>query len=205
MLVLSRILPTECVRTSPRSGESAAITLEWSRRKAAAARSVLAPGVNPGIRCLAASAAARWKSIWRSIIVGHPDTGWTDHLELAPRRSTCSDNTTLSKATRDARDPLDYRGNRGHGTKTASVIVSRGTVQPPSDQWWVSRRGDASSHPCHQECRRIPRRRCSQGHSPRSGERVPRHIDEPRRAWQLALEASVNTPLRRTLSYLPRW
>jgi len=68
------------------------------------------------------------------IIVGHPDTGWTDHLELGTKALDLQRQYDFVQGDRDARDPLDYRGNRGHGTKTASVIVSRGTVQPPSDQ-----------------------------------------------------------------------
>ncbi|BCS35921.1 hypothetical protein TBR22_A51560 [Luteitalea sp. TBR-22] len=59
------------------------------------------------------------------IVVGHPDTGYTRHAELfdpAPRvRVGDSYDFVLRKP--DAADPLEP-GNPGHGTTTASVIMS---------------------------------------------------------------------------------
>lgn len=59
------------------------------------------------------------------IIVGHPDTGYTRHAEIwdpAPR-VLAADSYDFVRRQADALDPLE-RGNPGHGTTTASVIMS---------------------------------------------------------------------------------
>ena len=59
------------------------------------------------------------------IVVGHPDTGYTRHAELfdAPPRVRVHDSYDFVLRQPDAADPLE-RGNPGHGTTTASVIMS---------------------------------------------------------------------------------
>ena len=59
------------------------------------------------------------------IVVGHPDTGYTRHAEIfdTPPRVLVADSFDFVRRTPDAIDPLE-RGNPGHGTTTASVIMS---------------------------------------------------------------------------------
>jgi serine protease len=59
------------------------------------------------------------------IVVGHPDTGYTRHAELfdTPPRVRVTDSYDFVLRQPDAADPLE-RGNPGHGTTTASVIMS---------------------------------------------------------------------------------
>jgi hypothetical protein len=58
--------------------------------------------------------------------VGHPDTGYTRHATFPDPTLDVARDYDFVKDDRDALDPMDYRGNKGHGTKTASVIVGRG-------------------------------------------------------------------------------
>lgn len=64
----------------------------------------------------------------RGIVVAQPDTGVTAHPELAPGIDTARDRDLLDNDA-DATDPLTKRGwwmdNPGHGTSTASVVISR--------------------------------------------------------------------------------
>jgi serine protease len=59
------------------------------------------------------------------IVVGHPDTGYTQHAEIwdAVPRVRVADSYDFVRRQPDARDPLE-EGNPGHGTTTASVIMS---------------------------------------------------------------------------------
>ena len=59
------------------------------------------------------------------IVVGHPDTGYTRHAEIwdTPSRIRIADSYDFVLRRPDAVDPLE-RGNPGHGTTTASVIMS---------------------------------------------------------------------------------
>ena len=59
------------------------------------------------------------------IVVGHPDTGYTQHAEIfdTPARIRVAESFDFVRRTPDAIDPLE-RGNPGHGTTTASVIMS---------------------------------------------------------------------------------
>jgi thermitase len=59
------------------------------------------------------------------IVVGHPDTGYTRHAEIfdTPPRVRVSESFDFVLRTPDAIDPLEA-GNPGHGTTTASVIMS---------------------------------------------------------------------------------
>jgi len=60
-----------------------------------------------------------------SIRVGHPDTGYTPHAEIfdTPSRVIVADGFDFVARAPDPRDPL-VPGNPGHGTTTASVIMS---------------------------------------------------------------------------------
>lgn len=66
------------------------------------------------------------------ILVAHPDTGWTVHDDLDRLELTLQRN--VMRNTADARDPLDYGGNPGHGTATGSVIASGGELAEPPAQ-----------------------------------------------------------------------
>ncbi len=59
------------------------------------------------------------------IVIGHPDTGYTPHAEIwdDPPRVRVVDSYDFVLRQPDARDPLED-GNPGHGTTTASVIMS---------------------------------------------------------------------------------
>lgn len=59
------------------------------------------------------------------IVVGHPDTGYTAHAEIwdTVPRVRVADSYDFVRRQPDARDPLE-EGNPGHGTTTASVIMS---------------------------------------------------------------------------------
>jgi hypothetical protein len=56
----------------------------------------------------------------------HPDSGWTDHIDLDSGRIDRSFTLNLMEGGNDAHDPLGYSGNPGHGTKTGSVLISDG-------------------------------------------------------------------------------
>lgn len=66
------------------------------------------------------------KALGEGVRVCHPDSGWTDHVDLDGARVDRSATLNLMEGGNDARDPLGYQGNPGHGTKTGSVIVSDG-------------------------------------------------------------------------------
>lgn len=62
------------------------------------------------------------------IFICHPDTGWAEHVELdASSLDLDRSRNLLGTGPANGRDPLNYEGpmrNPGHGTGTASVIVS---------------------------------------------------------------------------------
>jgi thermitase len=65
------------------------------------------------------------RRLGEGIVVGHPDTGYTRHAEIwdpAPRVRV-ADGYDFVRRQPDAEDPLE-EGNPGHGTTTASVIMS---------------------------------------------------------------------------------
>lgn len=68
------------------------------------------------------------RSLGEGIVVCHPDTGWTSHVELDGSRIDLERaQNLLGTGPEDGRDPLDYSGplhNPGHGTGTGSVIIS---------------------------------------------------------------------------------
>jgi hypothetical protein len=64
------------------------------------------------------------------IVIGQPDTGFTDHPELGGNALDLTRDWDLLRNDDDAHDPLERRwwfplDSPGHGTSTASVIVSR--------------------------------------------------------------------------------
>jgi subtilisin family serine protease len=64
------------------------------------------------------------------IVIGQPDTGFTDHPELGDNALDLTPDWDLLRDDDDAHDPLERRwwfplDSPGHGTSTASVIVSR--------------------------------------------------------------------------------
>lgn len=58
--------------------------------------------------------------------VFQPDTGVADHSELGDGMLDISDSYDFVEGKTGAADPLDYTGNPGHGTGTASVVAGRG-------------------------------------------------------------------------------
>ncbi len=66
------------------------------------------------------------KALGEGVRICHPDSGWTDHVDLDSARIDRTATLNLMEPGPDARDPLGYKGNPGHGTKTGSVIVSDG-------------------------------------------------------------------------------
>ena len=79
------------------------------------------------------SIASKRKSKGDGIIVGHPDTGYADHIDLDSTRLIPGLGWNFVENNADPRDLLNYygKGSPGHGTATGSVILSEGTVLPP--------------------------------------------------------------------------
>lgn len=108
------------------------------------------PGVRAAERCGASSADVDWVRDelhvaaalaqlpagvdLRSIRIGHPDSGYTDHGALRDARLALDLDRDVISDDDDARDPLrpprtsfwNALPNPGHGTSTASVIVGDG-------------------------------------------------------------------------------
>lgn len=65
---------------------------------------------------------------WGEIEVAHIDTGFTQHSVFGPWSGDASeiiladDGVNLVERGRSPEDPLDYKGQPGHGTRTASVL-----------------------------------------------------------------------------------
>jgi len=60
--------------------------------------------------------------------VCHLDTGWSEHADLDAARLDLDKDYDFLDEDDDAQDPLNYRGSRGHGTSTGSVIASSGGI-----------------------------------------------------------------------------
>lgn len=70
--------------------------------------------------------AAGGKSRGAGISIFQPDTGVADHTELGESMLDLSRAYDFLLNKPGAADPLDYEGNPGHGTGTASVVAGRG-------------------------------------------------------------------------------
>jgi thermitase len=82
------------------------------------------------------------------IVIGHPDTGYTDHPEIAGVRLRVSQGYDFEGEDEDARDPLESGPLRhaGHGTGTASLIISgEGPARDWSEPEFVSGLAPAAS------------------------------------------------------------
>jgi subtilisin family serine protease len=74
--------------------------------------------------------AAGGAAMGAGIVIGQPDTGFTDHPELGGNALDLTRDWDVLRNDDDAHDPLERRwwfplDSPGHGTSTASVIVSR--------------------------------------------------------------------------------
>lgn len=58
------------------------------------------------------------------IVIGHPDTGWADHPELDQGALDLARQWNTRSQTPDARDPQSFYLFNGHGTSTATVMIS---------------------------------------------------------------------------------
>lgn len=61
----------------------------------------------------------------QGICVFQPDTGVADHTEIEPGMLDLTTAHDFVAETSGASDPLNYSGNPGHGTGTATVVASR--------------------------------------------------------------------------------
>jgi hypothetical protein len=68
------------------------------------------------------------KALGEGVRICHPDSGWTNHVDLDKARIDTQASLNLIAGGSDARDPLGYRGNPGHGTATGSVLISDGGI-----------------------------------------------------------------------------
>lgn len=88
------------------------------------------------------------------IAIAHLDTGWTDHEDLDAANFDTSRFTDMINPGGNAEDPLDYGWNQGHGTKTGSVMMSKGGLingdqtTPPGKITGVARSCDYVSVRC---------------------------------------------------------
>jgi thermitase len=82
------------------------------------------------------------KRYGEGICVGHPDTGYTPHPEIwepGPNQRLRTDlGFNFVNAKPDPRDPFKGGFNKGHGTATASVIMSGIGPADPSRTKWVT-------------------------------------------------------------------
>ncbi|MBF6024099.1 S8 family peptidase [Lysobacter niastensis] len=66
------------------------------------------------------------KALGEGVRICHPDSGWTDHIDLDAAQIDKTASLNLMEGGTNARDPLGYQGNPGHGTATGSVLISHG-------------------------------------------------------------------------------
>jgi thermitase len=68
------------------------------------------------------------------VVVGHPDTGYTPHPEIAGPRLRVAEGYDFEDERSDPRDPLREGSfqHPGHGTSTSSLIMSAKGLQPGS-------------------------------------------------------------------------
>lgn len=80
------------------------------------------------------SLASGIRSRGAGVLVGHPDTGYTDHVDLDSSRLQIGLGYDFVDDKQNPDDPLGYRWSPGHGTATGSVLMSGGDVVPPPAQ-----------------------------------------------------------------------
>ncbi len=134
--------------------EPALDTLEAERFSAAIDAGQLLCGLGPNVQHLPESGAPEWSleqmrvpQAWarffpdatklpgQGVVIGHPDTGYQTHPEIAQNLLPGKD---FLKDDLDATDELEEPPgvlipNPGHGTATSSVIISQRGNQPPSN------------------------------------------------------------------------
>ena len=65
------------------------------------------------------------------ICIGHPDTGYAEHIDLDPARIRPKLGFDFVDMKPDPADMFDGTGSAAHGTATGSVIMSGGTIVSP--------------------------------------------------------------------------
>ena len=51
------------------------------------------------------------KAMGEGVRICHPDSGWTDHVEIDPAQVDVANSLNLMEGGTDAHDPLGYSGN----------------------------------------------------------------------------------------------
>ena len=72
------------------------------------------------------------KRLGEGVRICHPDTGWTEHVDLDAGQIDKNRGLNLIDGGVNTHDPLGYQGNPGHGTATGSVLISSGDLLPNS-------------------------------------------------------------------------
>lgn len=74
------------------------------------------------------------KRFGEGVLICHPDTGWSEHLDLDHDRLALEHAANIIDGGQDATDPFEEGPllNPGHGTGTGSVIVSVGGLEEPA-------------------------------------------------------------------------
>jgi hypothetical protein len=158
----------------------------------------------------AIGARGAWeKSTGAGVRIGHPDTGATAHPELGAGRIRLDLGKNLLDDG-DPIDPLDELGQRGHGTATASLMVSPAGCQidgcrpisglaPDAEVvpirvtntvvilTWQSRLADAIEHAVKSGCKVV-----SMSLGGLGGLRLRRAVREARRAGVIVVAAAGN-------------
>lgn len=66
------------------------------------------------------------QALGEGVRICHPDSGWSEHDDLDFAQIDTQASLNLMEGGVNARDPMNYSGNPGHGTATGSVIISSG-------------------------------------------------------------------------------
>ena len=119
------------------------------------------------------------KAKGEGILVFQPDTGVADHVELEAGMIGTNLAYDFIENKKGAVDPMNYSGNPGHGTGTASVVASRASRH---DRRRRAARNARSAARRHQRNRIRSRPRRGGGRI-RAAQRRQCHHDEPR--WGL--------------------
>jgi hypothetical protein len=68
------------------------------------------------------------KRLGEGVRICHPDTGWTEHVDLDASQIDKRRGLNLIDGGNNTKDPLGYVGHPGHGTGTGSVLISSGEL-----------------------------------------------------------------------------